>query len=182
MGRSIDMMVLGIDPGKRNFGVSIVGVSKTCQTYKIYKTCMLLNAVTDFKDSTAASKQAMAFKREVQGYLKKYKIDLIVVERFMVRGRYNGATSEYISAMIGILLVLGVKVCIVTPPEWKNAFNKKFDLKEVYKRTKIVPHIIDATLIGIYGAAKVSKLDKFKCVNSDIHLIKRLEICQSVPM
>ena len=172
------MMILGIDPGKRNFGVSIVGLSSTGNTYKVFSGFMLNHAITDFKNSELAIEQAKAFKREINGYLKEYKVDLIVVERFMVRGRYNGATSEYISAMIGVLLVSGVKVCIVTPPEWKNAFNKKFDLKGMYLKLKpLPPHIVDATLIGIYGAAKVSKLEKFKCVNSEVHLVDRIRKC-----
>lgn len=145
--------ILGLDPGKANFAFSVVKVMiAKPSSFKVVETGMVENTV---KDLTAViTDEANAFKKEIRAILRKHKVDVIVAERYMNRGRFGGNTGEVVNIMIGLLVGLPVlDIAIIPAAQWKNSFNKKTNLEEVYKASSLVAHRVDATNIALYGAS-----------------------------
>lgn len=159
--------ILALDPGKNNFAAAVCTVDvKTGMKFKIIHTCMILNTVTDLTQDI--DKQAAKFRQEIRILLKDYNIDYLVAERFIVRGRFMGASSEFINFMIGSLSSIKVEKKLITAAQWKNAFNKIYDLKEFYKQIPLVPHKVDAALIGLYGSHYLTDTKPFECIKDNI--------------
>lgn len=102
-------------------------------------------------------KQFKKFVRQMKKFIDKYKLDIIVMERYQNRGRFRGKGIELINIMIGIIMTLAnqkrIKTELITAATWKNNYNKTFnsDLKYLYKDyKKVPPHLLDAHLQGWY--------------------------------
>ncbi len=144
------MMILGLDPGKVNCAYAIVEMSKSGKC-TVIKTGMIEKTIPVLTGNVR--QLSKPFKKEIRIILKKFNVEAIFAERFMSRGRFNGASSEVINIMLGCLLSMKIEhVQLVTPAQWKNAFNKVDDLKGLYKQSKLVAHRIDAALIAVYGS------------------------------
>lgn len=90
------LTVLGLDPGKNNFSFSISEVHlETGLKFRIKTTGMIENTFTDLTGDIEA--QSRRFKKEVQKIIKGYGADVLIAERFMVRGRFMGGSAELIN-------------------------------------------------------------------------------------
>jgi hypothetical protein len=73
----------------------------------------------------------------------------------MARGM-KGSTIELVNCMLGALVARsGLKsqnVKLLPAAQWKNEFNRIYNLEEFYKSVNCVDHQADASLIGLYGA------------------------------
>jgi hypothetical protein len=142
-------LVLGLDPGSKNFGISIVGTKDG--KVKVYANSVMMKPVNDLVSFGASSD---AFAAELASWVNLYKPSGFTAERFQTRG-ISGPTIEMVSAMIGLIRGkypnLPIKLTIAST--WKNKVNRRFgvDLKEIYPTTRVQPHQLDATLIAIYG-------------------------------
>ncbi len=143
-----DKLVLGCDPGSANFGISLVGLKRN--RVKIYANSVLMQPLNDLVDMGTAR---MAFLAEIHHWMR-LNPDGICAERFQTRGN-SGPLIEYVSVMLGLLggVYKTTPLKLTIASTWKNKFNKRFecDLKEIYPTTRVQPHQLDASLIGVYG-------------------------------
>ena len=147
-----DVVVMGLDGGKTNFGYSLVRLSLVRKRLKatVLETGVVPCPVNDMK---AASEQRIPFVKWFRSKVKKFAVTDIIAERFMTRGGASmGTTIECISYMYGAIDQVFGKVTYVTAATWKNQVNKVSSLdlwydSPLYTKT---PHEIDATLQAIY--------------------------------
>ena len=143
-----DTLVLGMDPGSRNFGIALVGLSRN--KIKVFATSVLTTPIDDLVDFESAT---TPFLKEMKRWTK-FGPDYMVAERFQTRGN-GGPLIEKVSAMIGMLKGAYPKTFmkLTIASTWKNRFNRRheLDLKEVYPEVLVQPHQLDAALLGIYG-------------------------------
>lgn len=139
-------LVLGCDPGTRNFGIALVGVSKGKPL--VLANSMLMSPMDNMMTyNESREKFLVEFDRWVEVGAKA-----IIAERFQTRGLL-GPLVETVSAMIGALGEYRLPVKAIIASQWKTAFKRRFgtDLKELYDQVNVQPHQLDAALIGIYG-------------------------------
>lgn len=148
-----------MDPGSVNFGLSFLKISGT--TYKVVRCGMLTKLMKDLKEDPYLDSKR--FTSQITKILQKSKPTDVVAERYVARIR--GATIESVNMMIGLTMAaVGTRAkChmhIFMAATWKNCLNKIFSIEDFYKLCKPVPdHAVDATLIGLYYASRVSRLD-----------------------
>lgn len=146
--KNADKLVLGCDPGSKNFGISLVGIEDGA--IRIYANSVMMNPVNNLVEFNAAY---TAFTEELKLWMTA-KPHGMVAERFQTRGN-GGPLIEQVSAMIGIMKgryhQIPLKLTIAST--WKNRFNRRFstDLKEIYPELDVQPHQLDAALIGVFG-------------------------------
>lgn len=172
------MNILALDPGKEDFAYAFIVRGR------FKEGGMLSNPINNITDAVI-SKQIILFRRDVDALLNKcleYDVKIIVAERFQVRGRMNGASSEYINFMLGYIAALvpkGILFKVILPATWKNALQalhkvpKKTDTSKIFGfvgvtktmgTLPITDHIFDALGIGYY----YSKCD-FDKLKKSIH-------------
>lgn len=165
------LTVLGFDPGTTNFAYGVTSFTDT--SYKPVVSGKLVSMVR--KTMLDLPVQFAAFLDEFVPLVKKYKPHVVVIERFMNRGKFSGDTGEYVSMMIALIVDYlrrefpRVIVYIVQPGNWKTAFNRnrlrgrkqeKGEIKpldSLYGYTLIEPHELDAVLMTHYGFSLVRK-------------------------
>lgn len=148
--KSIDAekLILGLDPGSRNFGISLVGIKN--KRIIVYANSVMMNPVNNLINFIDSSD---LFLSELSNWLE-FQPDGIIAERFQTRGN-GGPLIEMVSSMLG--LIRGsypeTPIKLTVASAWKNRFNRRFetDLKLIYPDIEVQPHQLDATLIGIYG-------------------------------
>lgn len=144
-----EKLVLGMDPGSRNFGISLVGTKNG--KVRVYANSVLMRPVNNLVDFISSTD---AFLEELAGWINLKRPNGIVAERFQTRGN-GGPLIEQVSSMLG--LVRGtypdIPIKLTIASAWKNRFNRRWDvdLKEIYPTTTVQPHQLDATLIAIFG-------------------------------
>ena len=151
------MKILGLDPGTTNFGYAVLATKGT--RFKPVDVGKVQNRMNRMEN---IQQQCVMFKEEMLGYITRHKPNVIIVERFMNRGRFSGATGEYVSMMIGILIDLAIthniEMHIVNPATWKNAVSRALDKKKpkvkrldrMYAYTLSEPHELDAYMMTHY--------------------------------
>ena len=151
---------MGMDLGVVNFALAVVDGQRSGK-FAVQHAVMLQHMVQDITE-LAYARSYRRFRQEVQTYIDQWQPDVIVLERFMNRGRFNGASGEKINIMIAIVTALafrrGIMVVLVSASTWKNRFQHLFgrSLKEVYANLRPVPpHFVDAHLQAIYGLRKL---------------------------
>lgn len=154
---------LGLDPGKKNAGIAIVRVrikNKKAQ-FRIEECGKLKHLVSDLKVSP--KKQLKKHVAEIRGLAKKYKVDYVLAERYMARGR-NGATIEYVNQMLGAMEYgLNYDITQIPSSTWKNRVNKFFVLNDFYKSCyRVEPHEIDAIFQAMWLAEKKMEIPLFE--------------------
>lgn len=146
---------LGMDPGTNNFAVSAVSVGLRKGAFEILTHHMVDSAVNDIK-SEDTGERIKRFSAEIKCLKRTHKAIFVTAERFMTRG-HGGTTIESISVMLGVVAtVFGTEVRFITAANWKNAFNKWYNLDKLYGDMKpygITNHQVDAVCIGLYGAS-----------------------------
>lgn len=166
------LTIAGFDPGKNNFSFSIVQIDvRTGKKFKVVTTGMVEHTITDI--TTNLDVQAKRFKKEIQSILRGYQVDAFIAERYMVRGMFMGASAEVINLMLGTLITLNVDKRLITAAQWKNAFNKVYDLKEFYTEVPLVAHRVDAGLIGLYGASLLLDTKPYACLSNNVNKIRK---------
>jgi hypothetical protein len=147
-----EFIVMGLDPGPVNFGWSVVKGSRPFKI-EVLASGMLKNTINKMPNETISNEDSDPFMNEVEDIIYKYKVQRVVVERFMSRG-LKGSTIECVNGMIGLIwggLPYLSRLKLIIPAQWKNAWNKHIDLKDFYKRTACKNHQVDATGIAMYG-------------------------------
>jgi hypothetical protein len=159
--------ILGLDPGSVNFAYSIIEV-------EIYSNSKGTTLVADTKE-TGIVKNPVASMRNSKFELRDFLTDLdfivnrkglniqgIVLEQFQARG-VQTSLLEKVNVMIGGILTqfYHLDIDFFSASAWKRSVKKVFDLDEEYKVITCTPHELDATLIGLYGAFKLLKIDPF---------------------
>lgn len=172
--------VVGIDPGNNNFAVTYFYVNKEGnvsikKSYLLPKEDIISNLTFEAKKGKKRGKRVIkyigakaSYKELVERYsnqmdsLLTNEIDLVGIERWMVRGRFGGAQSETVSIMIGILTEKcrkkNITIKLLNAAVWKNAINKtnKEFLKTIYKwcdkKYKLPPHYVDSFFQGCYAS------------------------------
>ena len=146
--------ILGLDPGTKNFGYAITSFDIETGAFKPVLAGKIQNPVTHMDETV---QQTSTFLKEIGDIIDNHNISYIVAERFLNRGRFNGATGEYVSFMLGSIATYLLNnnrikaLYIVHSGTWKTAYNrlsnsKKF-LDRVYKYTLSEPHELDAYLL-----------------------------------
>lgn len=152
--------VLACDPGSANFGWSVLSGKKVDEvvTFKVIANGMCPCPIKQVKNSTDLQSQQIAFGAWFENIVDTYDIDAVCAERFMARGLL-GALGEYIGIMMGMMGLLliqkGKKPLKIFPAAtWKNAVRRnsgdKEFLSKAYKLTGVLPHQLDAVMIGIW--------------------------------
>lgn len=151
-----DKLILACDPGSRNFGLSLVGV--TDGKIKVYANTVLMTPVNNLVNFNKASADFLA---EIEQWMA-FKPNAIIAERFQTRGN-GGPLIEMVSSMLGLMRgrYSNLPMKLTVASAWKNKFNRRFetDLKEIYPTVAVQPHQLDATLIGIYGLEQGMQAD-----------------------
>lgn len=154
---------LALDPGKTNFGYSVLEYyidGASIGSYRILECGMVGNTITELKNGLFDS--VRAYEREICRIVGDHGVTRIVAERFVSRGLL-GSLSEYVNIMIGISSVFAEEdFRIIIPATWKNKFNKIYKLDRYYEMWGVVPHVLDATLIGIYYISITTNTDNYK--------------------
>jgi Holliday junction resolvasome RuvABC endonuclease subunit len=152
------LTIAGIDPGSRNCAFSVVKVRINGPfDYRIKEVGMIKNTMKEMKGDVRGD--LMKFRREFNGILKRHKVDVVLAERYMNRG-IRGNTGELVGLMLGVVAMASVQdVTFIPASQWKNAYNRnshgagkgKEKLEKLYKDSRLVPHVIDASCIALYG-------------------------------
>lgn len=147
-------LILGCDPGSRNFGISLVGLVKSKPV--VYANSVLMNPVHTLVDYNGATLQ---FLEELDRWMA-HGPAAIVAERFQTRGGM-GPLIECVSVMLGVFRCYDKPVKLTIASTWKNKFNRRHDvgsgdrkdtqLSRRYASIRVQPHQLDATLIALHG-------------------------------
>jgi hypothetical protein len=144
-----DKFVLGLDPGSKNMGISLVGVHNG--KVKVFANSVMMHPVNNLVNFSRSSD---AFLWEIFQWVDMQKPDGIIAERFQTRG-HGGSLIEMVSSMLGLIrgALPNTPIKLTIASAWKNKFNRRFecDLKDIYPDVLVQPHQLDATLIGIFG-------------------------------
>ncbi len=153
--------VLGLDPGTKNFGWAVTEFNLMLNTFKPIAAGKVENTVSQMDN---VLNQTDLFMNELKELIMRYAPSYIIVERFMNRGRFNGATGEYVSFMMGCLAwyalnnTKGIKgYFVVHSGTWKGAYNRFLPkskgkiLDKMYGYCLSEPHELDAFLLSHYG-------------------------------
>lgn len=161
--------LLSCDPGSTNFGWAVLSGRRIGDTlsFKIIANGMCPCPIKQVKNSKDLRSQQLIFQKWFAGMLDNYQIDAVCAERFMARGLL-GALGEYIGIMLGIMLCTSKHKPLKVFPAatWKNAVKRNTGDKEwlshAYKMIKVVPHQLDATLMGVWTIYQGFKRTDFK--------------------
>lgn len=148
-------IVLGLDPGSRNFGASLVEFCTENRKLTVLRSEVLTKPVHDLTNFVV---EATNFRKEIHEWVTNPEMSVngIVAERFQSRG-LKGSTVECVSVMLGLIHAShdSLPFKVITAANWKTPLQKRFqlDLKEVYHeyRFDIPAHQIDAAFIAVYG-------------------------------
>lgn len=184
MKKKKQLTILGLDPGTKNFGASVVRVTFGDRwVYEILYSGVLIYPMHSLVGDDAGQ-HAELFRTEIDTFVTKFNVDMIVAERFQARG-LRGKTIELVSFMLGVLeaTYLDKIVLFITAATWKNRWNALTgnDLKALYLDNKDVPpHEWDASAIALFGASLYdSRRTPFSFVNARRFIEKVKAVSQS---
>lgn len=178
--------ILSCDPGSRNFGWSILEGKKVTRngrvkiTFRILANGMCPCPISQVKGSKELKDAQKAYQDWILGLVKKYNVDAICAERFMTRGLL-GPLVEMVGIMIGIAMSCTGELPFKVFPAatWKNAVKRntgeKDFLNSLYKKTKVLPHQLDAALMGVWTLYQGYKQTDFKGLDLDTEINKLLD-------
>lgn len=179
------LTILGIDPGSVNMGFTVSKVRIDGPfAYKLKEVGMFKNTMKEMKGDVR--KDLKKFRGELNGILRRHKPDVIIAERYMNRG-IRGNTGELVGLMMGVIAMANVQDVVFIPAsQWKNAFSRhawapkgvqnKQKLECLYKDSRLVPHVIDAACISMYGACTYLEQTPFDFLSARKQLIKFRQI------
>jgi len=151
---------VGNDPGTKNSAIALI--EDTRRGIRCVGSAMLFCPLSVIQGVDAAE-SALNFESTWQDIFDTFQPNAVAVERWAVRGRFNGAQSEIISFGSGIIRTLaqwrGIEFQTMLAATWKNSVKRAgVDLQDCYNWGKTVktgrkshpPHRIDASLIGLW--------------------------------
>lgn len=154
MSRPTPRRILGLDPGKSNFGIAVVELPKNSSSPVVLSNgileCPLDNIKDHFRDGVAT------FLVEIEHWMSEFRPSAIIAERFQSRG-LMGTTVEVVGIMLGALCVhyMDLPMSVITAAQWKNPLQRATEpLKGVYSRCRTTPHQIDAVFQSCYGLSR----------------------------
>lgn len=151
--------LLCLDPGSRNMGISCVGIDSKGRI-KVIANSILTLPITSLVENI--NRSIRKFLREIDRWVRLYKPDGFIMERFQSRG-LQGPLIELVTFMIAAICTrYADKPCkLLTAATWKNKFHRRFDekLDAIYKVCATTPHQLDSVLIGCYGLEFGTKAD-----------------------
>ena len=145
--------ILALDPGTSNFGWSVLEVQRPFKV-SLLASGLIERPMTEMAGSHFGD-QIEALLDEISEITQEFGTCHLIAERYMARGM-KGSTIELVNCMLGALVARsGLKsqnVKLLPAAQWKNEFNRIYNLEEFYKSVNCVDHQADASLIGLYGA------------------------------
>lgn len=145
--------ILALDPGTSNFGWSVLEVALPFKP-RLLASGLVQRPVTEIIGQHVGD-QIETLLREIGEIAQEFSIDHLIAERYMARGM-KGSTIELVNCMLGALVarssVKSQNIKLIPAAQWKNEFNRIYNLDEFYKSVNCVDHQADASLIGLYGA------------------------------
>ena len=157
----IGLSVLALDPGSRNFGWCWI------KSATVKRGGILPKTIYEIKGGSIDK----VYAEFIEGMIKlldETKPDIIVAERFVVRG-FGANLAELVSYMLAFFCYEAYKRSItfelLTAAQWKTALTKITDLPKFYDmgkaKYKLPPHPIDAMCMGrfIMNNKSFEKLD-----------------------
>jgi hypothetical protein len=164
------MKILALDPGKVNFGYSILEANKRGH-FKVLKNGTLKDTIQDLKLNLYES--VIMFENEVDTLIAEFNVTHIVGERFVSRGLL-GSLSEYVNIMLGICAAKSsVNFMLIIPATWKNQLKKKLDLELLYRELKVTKHEIDAVMIGVYYVDLMCNKQPYRSLLNNLDSVKK---------
>lgn len=154
-------VIISMDPGKENYSVAIQVIED--QEPKVEFVKLLEYRIRDLKEKAEPpfQNQLELFTKEIEDILDKFNPVECSMERYQVRFRTMGCTTEVVNVMIGVVSSIcqkrNIPVRLIIAGEWKNHFNRvcPLSLNDIYKLVKkLPPHVIDSGLIGLYCSMK----------------------------
>lgn len=161
------MIILGVDPGERNYGYSIVergGRLAIHEVGQIEDTIRNLTAKPQKPPKSRRKKEGMipplaasmhTYVKVLHGIFDQYQIREVHSERFQTRG-VKSKSVETVSFMNGILAhvcaLRRINFYSIIASTWKNHINKYLVLEDLYafgKELGYSPHEIDSACIGL---------------------------------
>lgn len=171
------MRLLALDPGTSNFGYAVVEVrhNKGQVAARVLENGKCEHTVRTLKTGKIMREEMDQFELFIGTLYGQYQPDAVAAERYMTRG-INGPTVECVNIMIGqVLTLLPIPFKIMPAATWKNGISRQdIDLKEQYKLTKVTPHQLDASMIGVYTACQAYGLKDFGPLNLEVFFPKWL--------
>lgn len=166
------MIILGGDPGSKNFAISVIEFRD--RKLHVLGSKMLENTIHAYDDTM--QDQFNAFLSEVRAIRNEFKPDAAIMERYQTRGN-GGNTIEFVS-MMNALLFRTLKhndPVLVTASTWKNACTRQgVDLKSLYSQYKMTSvycpkaiHEFDASMMAVFRLCKV--IDRVPFSRFDVH-------------
>lgn len=143
--------ILGLDPGKNNFGIAIVELPKRSLKPRVIANGILECPLDDIKKNFREG--VSHFLVEVEQWVNEYQPSALIAERFQSRG-LMGTTVEMVGIMLGAMCVhfMDMPMKVITAAQWKVPLQRKTEkLDGVYKRCMTTPHQLDAVFQGCYG-------------------------------
>lgn len=185
------MRVLSLDPGKTNFGLTVVDTDG--RRIRVVHARIVKSPINDMKDLDSVAKRFIAELRQIESDYGPF--DAVCAERFQSRGG-KGVTIEVVNVMLGILYMLWPNIGLYTAATWKNAFNRAnpaYALNDVYsdfvdmvagikKSNRHTVHELDAALQGIYHACKLTNTPFYETLSSYARITSFLKHFQSMPI
>lgn len=120
--------------------------------------------------------QVQEFVLNMEKVVNENGVDLAVIERFQNRafGKTSGESAEFCPVIVGVAITtlrrLGIPYILIMASTWKTQFNNQAKLNsqtnnkaldDVYKTCNQTPHVIDASLMSIYGGMSIFEQTPF---------------------
>lgn len=162
------MTILSLDPGTSNCAWACLNVEYG--KLPVVRGSGKINSTVKSMVGSEHRMQVLSFLNEIESLGQEFGASAWAAERFMYRMGLNGTTMEAVNAMIGAFMVRTKEPTVVFPAsQWKNAFNAKFNLEDVYKQTDQEPHVIDAMLIGVYASELYYSLPHYQFTKATLN-------------
>lgn len=139
------MYLLALDPGSVNFGYAILRFAR--KQIHVERCGMLTKLVKALNGEDVVHPALTAHQKQLKTLVDSVGCFHIAAERYTTRVR--GTTCEAVNQELGVAGLL-LPITLYMSAQWKNHYNKQFDIKAYYKECKVPPHVVDATLIGCY--------------------------------
>lgn len=165
------MLILGLDPGTKNFAYSIIKVDSLDYDFlkeeylelpDIQETGMLKETYEFCKADTMQRDLLLSAVKEVSNLVKQKNIDVIGFERWMARpGQPVPGWVERLNYTLGALFYsTKIPIYHVQPSAWKVTIKRRYGIestKTLFGGKIGTEHEADASLIAVYVHQKYLK-------------------------
>ena len=167
-----DMLILGLDPGTKNFAYSIIKVDDPEYNFlkedylelpDVLETGMLKETYEFCKAETMQRDLLIAAVKEITTMAKDKNIDVVGFERWMARpGQVVPGWVERLNYTLGALLhSTKIPIYHVQPSAWKVTIKRRYGIestKTLFGGKMKTEHEADASLIAVYVHQKYLRI------------------------